>query len=80
MSNQAKFRLSKIIKIKYYFNAEIQERKMMSRYISEFDYFHDSLIVLNAASGEISIIYFSRIIGFPVGIARAIFKSCILLN
>ena len=43
LSNQTKFRLNEINKIKDYFNSETQERKIMSKkvikYITGFDYF-----------------------------------------
>ena len=43
LSDQTKFRLNEINKIKDYFNSEIQERKIMSKklskYIVAFDYF-----------------------------------------
>ena len=56
LSDQTKFRLNEINKIKDYFNSEIQERKKMSKklskYIAPFDYIDGTLIVLSAASGE----------------------------
>ena len=43
LSDQTKFRLNEINKIKDYFNSEIQERKTMgktlSKYIVAFDYY-----------------------------------------
>ena len=43
LSDQTKFRLDKINKIKDYFDSEIQERKAiskkLSKYIAAFDYF-----------------------------------------
>ena len=43
LSDQIKFRLNEINKIRDYFNSEIQERKTMSnklrKYIAAFDYF-----------------------------------------
>ena len=63
--------------MKDYFNTEIQERKAMSKklskYIAAFDYMDKTLIVLSAASGGISIIYFTSAIGIPAGIANASF-------
>ena len=62
MSDQTKFRLNEINKIKDYFNSEIQERKIMSKklskYIAAFDYIDKTLIVLSATSGRISKYYF----------------------
>ena len=42
LSDQTKFRLNEINEIKYYFNAEFQEREIMSRKLSKYiatDYF-----------------------------------------
>ena len=78
LSDQTKFRLNGINKIKDYFNVEIQEREIMSKrlskYIAAFDYFDNALIVLSGTSGGVSIISFGRITGFPVGIASASFS------
>ena len=77
VSDQTKFRLNKINKIKDYFSSEIQERKTMSKklskYIAAFDYTEKTLIVLSATSGGISIIYFTSVIGVPAGLASASF-------
>ena len=58
-NDRQQFRLSKINEIKYYFVAEIKERKLMnerlSEYISSFYYFDKFLIILSAISGSISI-------------------------
>ena len=74
LDNQ-QFRLNKIKLIKDYFIAEIKERELMSKrlskYIASFDYFDNSLIVLSATSGSISIASFAAAIGIPVGIASA---------
>ena len=45
--------------------------KKLSKYISLFDYFDKSWIVLSVTSGSISIPSFATVIGVPVGIARA---------
>ena len=45
--------------------------KKLSIYISLFDYFDKSWIVLSVTSGSISIPSFATVIGVPVGIARA---------
>ena len=75
---QQQFRLNKINEIKGYFTAEIKERelmsKMLSKYISSFDYFGKYLIFLSATSGSISIPLFAANIGTPVGIASASFS------
>ena len=77
LSDQTKFRLNEINKIKDYFNSEIQERKTMgkklSEYIATFDYIDKILISLSATRGGISIISFTSAIGFPAGIASASF-------
>ena len=77
MSDQTKFRLNEINKIKDYFNSEIQERKALSKklskYIAAFDYIDKTFIVLSATSGGISIISFTSVIGIPAGIASAFF-------
>ena len=75
MSNEQQFRLSKINEIKDYFVAEIKKRELMSKrlskYISSFDYFDKSLIVLCVTTGSISIATFATAIGAPVGIMSA---------
>ena len=77
LNDQTKFRLYEINKIKYYFNSEIQERKILSKklskYITAFDCIDKTLIVLSALSGEISIFSFTSVIGIPAGIASASF-------
>ena len=77
LSDQTKFRLNEINKIKDYFNSEIQERKTMSKklrkYIIAFDYIDKTLIVLSATSEGISIISFTSVIGIPAGLASASF-------
>ena len=73
--NNQQFRLNKINEIKNYFIAEIKERELMSKglskYIASFDYFDESLIILSATSGSISIASFATVIGTPVGIGSA---------
>ena len=48
--------------------------KRLSKYITSFDYFDKSLIVLSATIGSISIASFATVIGTPVGIASASFS------
>ena len=73
--NNQQFRLNKISEIENYFIAEIKERELMSKklskYLSFFDYFDKSLIVLSVTSGGISIGSFARVIGAPIGITSA---------
>ena len=47
--------------------------KILSKYVALFDYIDQALIVLSAASGGVSIISFTSIVGAPVGIASASF-------
>ena len=64
-------RLNKINRIKYYFITEIQEREVMSKtlskYIAEFDYFHNTSLVLTARKGNVSIASLAFVIGATVG-------------
>ena len=73
--NNQQFRLNKISEIEDYFIAEIKERELMSKktskYISFFDYFDKSLIVLSVTSGGVSIASFATVIGAPIGITSA---------
>ena len=51
LSDRRKSRLNEMNKSKYYFNSEIQERKIMSKklskYIAVFDYIEKTLIALS---------------------------------
>ena len=73
--NNQQFWLNKISNIEDYFIAEIKERELMSKklskYISFFDYFDKSLIVLTVTSDGVSIASFATVIGIPVGITSA---------
>ena len=75
LSDQTKFRLYEIKKFENYFINEINERKsynkILSKYVTIFDYIDKLLIVLSARSGGVSIISFTSIIGVPAGIASA---------
>ena len=75
LSEQTKFRLSKIIGIENYFYQEINQRKSRSKklnkYVTAFDYIGKSLIVLSATSSGVLIISFTSIVGASVGIASA---------
>ena len=82
--NNQQFRFNKISEIEEYFNAEIKERELMTKilfkYVSFFDYFDKSLIVLPVTSGGVSIASFATVIGVPIGIASASFRlafSCV---
>ena len=75
LTNQTKFGLDEISKIKNHFIEEINQRKScskkLSKYVAVFDYIDQALIVLSATSGGVSIILFTSIVGAPVGIASA---------
>ena len=47
--------------------------KRLSKYLTSFDYFDKSLIVLSITTGNISIASFATVIGAPVGIISASF-------
>ena len=75
LSEQIKFRLDEISKIENYFIEDINQTKScskkLSKYVAIFDYIDQSLIVLSATSGGVSIISFTSIVDAPVGIASA---------
>ena len=76
LSGQTKFRLDEISETENYFIEEINKRKScskkLSKYVAAF-YYIESLIVLSAASGGVSIISFTTLVGAPVGVASVIF-------
>ena len=78
LSNEQQFRLNKISQIRDHFVAEIKEResmsKRLSKYITSFNYFDKSLIVLSVTTGSISIASFATVIGASVGIISASFS------
>ena len=84
LSDQQQFRPIKINKIKYYFVAEIKETELMSKrlskYITSFGSFDNSLIVLSVTTGSISIASFAAIIGASVGMASASFSLTFLIS
>ena len=77
--NEQQFRLNNFNEIKYYFVAEIKERKLMSKrlskYISSFNYFDKLFIVLSVTTGTISITSFAVVVGVLLGMMSA---SCSL--
>ena len=77
LTEETKIRLSEINGIKNYFYQEINQRKSyikkLSKYVTTFDFIDKILIILSAASGGVSIISFTSIIGAPAGIANASF-------
>ena len=84
LSDQKKFRLNEINKIKDYFNFEIQERKKMntklSKYIAAFDYIDKTLIVLSATSGGTSMTFFYKCYWNSCRISNCKFYSCIFFS
>ena len=77
LTDQTKFRLDEISKIENYFHEEINQRKSCSKKLSNYvvvsDYIDKFLIVLSPASGGVSIILFTSVVGAPVGIISASF-------
>ena len=80
LSEQTKFRLSKIIVIENYFYQEINQRKLcskkLSKYVTTFDYIDMILIFLSAASSGICMISSGSVVRAPVGITSASFTLC----
>ena len=68
LTEQTKFRLNEMIKIKRYFDSEINQRKSSSKkaskYVAAFDYIDKVLIVLSATSRGVCII--SSVVEAPV--------------
>ena len=54
--------------------------KRLSKYITSFDYFDKSLIVLSVRIGSISIASFATVIGAPVEITRINFSLAFLIS
>ena len=79
ISNDQQFRLNKINEIKDYFIAEIRERELMSKnlsnYIAYFEYLDKSIMALSVVTASISTESFATAIGASVGIMIA---SCSL--
>ena len=77
LSEQTKFRLSKIMGIENYLYQEINQQrsysKKLNKYITIFDNIDKILIILSVTSSGISIISFASAIGVPAGIASACF-------
>ena len=75
LTDQTKFRVNEISKIKNYFNQEIYHRtfccKKLSKYVAAFDYIDKVLIVLSTTSGGICIISYASVVGAPIGITGA---------
>ena len=77
LSEQTKYRLSGIMRIKNHFDSEIDQNKLcikkLSKYVAALDYIDKILIVLSATSGGVSIISFTSVVGAPAGMASANF-------
>ena len=77
LSEQTKFQLSEIIRIKNYFHQEINRRKScckkLSKYVTAFDYIDKILTVLSTTSSGVCIISSSGVYGAAVGIASVSF-------
>ena len=77
LTDQTKFRLSEISKIENYFQEEINQRKTsskkLSKYVTAFDYIDNVLIVLGTTRSGVSIIFFTSVVGAPVGISSVSF-------
>ena len=75
LNDLTKFRLDEINKIKDYLNAEIKERKditkKISKYIVTFDYADKVFITLSASFGTLSIVSHATVVGIPVRITGA---------
>ena len=79
LTNQTKFRLDEISKIENCFIEEINQikscSKKLSKFVADFDYIDQDLIVLSVTKGGVSIISFTSIVGAPVGITSALYLS-----
>ena len=51
--------------------------KRLSKYVTSFDYFDKSLIVLSVTTGSISVALLATVIGEPVGIVSASFSLAV---
>ena len=84
LTNQMKFRLDEISKIENCFIEEINQIKSCSRklskYVADFDYIDQALIVLSVTKGGVSIISFTSIVAAPVGIASVSLTLCLSLT
>ena len=85
LSDETKFRLNEINKIKAYFNSETQERKKMSKKlrkcIAAFDYIDKIFFnVSSLTSGRASTISFASVTGDYAGIASASFALAFSLT
>ena len=72
LTDKTKFRLNERSKIENYFNLEINQRKFVSKklsnYVTTFDYIDKILIVLSATTGVVCIVSHSTVVRALVGI------------
>ena len=80
LSDQTKFRLNEINKVKDYFSSEIQEKNIMRKSIAAFDYIDKTLIVLSATSEGISNYFFYKCYWSFGRISKCKFYCCIFYN
>ena len=75
LSDQTKFRLNEINKIKDYFNLEVRKRevisKKLSKYVAAFDYADKIFTVLSTTFATLSVVSHAIPVGIPVGLAGA---------
>ena len=75
LTDQTKFRLKEISRIKNYFSSEINQIKLfcktLSKYVTAFDCIDKILIVLLATTGGVCIVSHATVVGASVGIASA---------
>ena len=75
LTNQTKFRLDELSKIENCFIEEINQikscSKKLSKFVADFGYIDQDLIVLSVTKGGVSIISFTSIVRAPVGITSA---------
>ena len=75
LTDQTKFRLNEISKIKNYFNSKINQRKnaskKLSKYVSDFDYIDKICIVQSPTTGGVCIISHATVVGASVEITSA---------
>ena len=78
LSEQTKFRISKIIGIENCFHQEINQRKLcskkLSKYVTAFNYIDKILVFLSATSSGVSIISSASVVGAPVESFALIFS------
>ena len=73
LTDENKYRLDEINKIKEYFDNEIKERKditkKLNKYLVSFDYLDKIFFTLSASFSTLSIVSYATVLGLPIGIA-----------